>query len=231
MREIALDTETTGLNPGKGDRIVEIACVELRNHIPTGEMYQQYINPLRDMPDEAFRVHGLSAEFLADFPRFEDVSEDFLAFIGDDPLVIHNAEFDVRFLNAELARLDHPGIPMNRTIDTLHMARRKFPGAQASLDALCRRFGIDLSGREKHRAIIDTELLAQVYLELIGGSQPGLELAADNSGRDATGPVSTSGADTAPSVREPRPHAPSDAERTAHSRMLEKITEPVWLSN
>lgn len=229
MREIVLDTETTGLDPGTGDRVVEIACVELHNHIPTGETYQQYINPQRDMPEGAFRIHGLSAEFLAEYPVFAEIAEAFLEFIGGDPLVIHNAEFDIRFLNAELARLDRPGVPMSQTIDTVHMARRKFPGAQANLDALCRRFDIDLSPRDKgHAALVDTGLLAKVYLELIGGSQPGLELASD-TGRGQTGADGTAGGPGRPSqVHEPRPHAPSNDELAAHATLLEKINDPVW---
>lgn len=229
MREIVLDTETTGLDPATGDRVVEIACVELQNHIQTGESYQQYINPERDMPEGAFRIHGLSAEFLSGYPVFAEVADAFLDFIGGDPLIIHNAEFDIRFLNAELARIDRPGIPMSRTIDTVGMARRKFPGAQANLDALCRRFGIDLSPRDQgHAALVDTELLAKVYLELIGGSQPGLELAA-NAGRttDAGQSATTSGHSQVP-VREPRPHGPSDAELAAHAALLEKIDDAVW---
>lgn len=229
MREIALDTETTGLDPGTGDRVVEIACVELNNHIPTGETYQQYINPQRDMPEGAFRIHGLSAEFLAGFPVFADIADDFLEFIGNDPLVIHNAEFDIRFLNAELARMERPGIPMSQTIDTVHMARRKFPGAQANLDALCRRFDIDLSPRNKgHAALIDTELLAKVYLELIGGSQPGLELAADTARSEAIAGQGGGTSKHPAQVREPRPHAPSDKELEAHAALLEKISDPVW---
>ena len=164
MREIALDTETTGFDALKGDRIVEIGCVELFNHLPTGEVFHRYLNPERDMPEEAFKVHGLSAQFLADKPLFSAVAADFIAFIGDSPLVIHNAEFDMRFLNAELARLSLPTLPMSRSIDTVAMARKRFPGAQANLDALCRRFEIDNTHRTRHGALLDAELLADLVL-------------------------------------------------------------------
>ena len=169
MREIVLDTETTGLNPADGHRVVEIGCIELLNHVPTGRTFQKYINPERPMPAEAQAVHGLTDEFLADQPLMDEVIEDFLEFIGDDPLVIHNADFDMRFLNAELERLSRPALELGRAVDTVSMARRKFPGAQASLDALCRRFEIDNSGRSFHGALLDAQLLAEVYLELIGG--------------------------------------------------------------
>ena len=164
MREIVLDTETTGLDPANGDRVVEIGCVETMHHIATGESFHVYINPERDMPQEAFNVHGLSEEFLSDKPVFAEIIGDFMAFIGDAPLVIHNAEFDMRFLNAEFKKLGRPLLPRERAIDTVAMARRKFPGAQANLDALCRRFEIDLSRRDKHGALLDAELLADVYL-------------------------------------------------------------------
>ncbi|MBT3931852.1 MAG: DNA polymerase III subunit epsilon, partial [Rhodospirillaceae bacterium] len=179
MREIILDTETTGLDPASGDRIVEIGCVVAQHHIPTGETYHVYVNPERDMPIEAFNVHGLSEEFLSDKPVFAEVVAAFLEFIGDSQLVIHNASFDMKFLNAELKRLGFPVLPMERSTDTVALARRTFPGAQASLDALCRRFEIDLSRREKHGALLDAELLAEVYLQLRGGRQPDLALAGN----------------------------------------------------
>lgn len=181
MREIVLDTETTGLDPGDGHRIIEIGCVELMDHVPTGETYQVYLNPERDIPMESQRVHGLSAEFLADKPLFKDVVADFLAFIGDDRLVIHNAGFDIKFLNAELSRVRQPIIPFERAIDTIDIAKAKFPGSRYSLDELCRRFGVDLGGRNKHGALLDSSLLAQVYLELIGGRQTRLVLAPSDS--------------------------------------------------
>ena len=171
MREIVLDTETTGLDPAGGHRIVEVACLELLNHIPTGRTYQSNINPERDVPSDAIAVHGLSAEFLGDKPRFAEIADKLVEFIGDAPLVIHNAEFDVRFLNAEFQRLARPPLGGERVVDTLQMARQKFPGAPASLDALCRRFAIDNTTRTKHGAQLDTELLADVYLELIGGAR------------------------------------------------------------
>lgn len=184
MREIVLDTETTGFDPEAGDRIVEIGGVELFNHVPTGQTYHQYINPERSMPDDAFAVHGLGDDFLRDKPVFRDVAEAFLTFVGDAKLVIHNASFDMKFLNAELGWLSLPAIPFDRAVDTLAIARQKFPGSPASLDALCRRFGIDNSARTLHGALLDSEILAEVYLELIGGRQPDFGLA-----RAAAGPA------------------------------------------
>lgn len=177
LREIVLDTETTGLEPAEGHRIVEIAALELFNHVPTGRRLHRHVNPDRDMPEEAFRVHGLSEEFLRDKPRFAAIASELLEFIADARLVIHNAAFDIRFINAELALLGLPQISPDRAVDTLAIARRRFPGAQASLDALCRRFGIDNSARQLHGALLDCELLAEVYLELIGGRQPDLVLS------------------------------------------------------
>jgi DNA polymerase-3 subunit epsilon len=224
MREIVLDTETTGLDPAAGHRIVEIGAVELVNHVPTGHSRQIYINPERDMPAEAFAVHGLSAEFLTDKPVFAAIAADFLEFIGDATLVIHNAEFDLKFLNAELARLEKPALPAARAVDTVGMARRKFPGAQASLDALCRRFQIDLSDRALHGALKDARLLAEVYLELIGGRQADLALTAAAAVAAANVPA------TAHPQRPPRPHAPTPEEEAAHARFLEKLKDPVWAS-
>ncbi|MBF0323827.1 DNA polymerase III subunit epsilon [Magnetospirillum moscoviense] len=226
MREIVLDTETTGFDPLTGHRIVEIGCVELFNHLPTGGTYHQYLNPERDMPEEAFRVHGLSSQFLSDKPVFAEVVADFLEFLGDSKLVIHNAEFDMKFINAELARLGFPPIPMTRTIDTVLMARRKFPGAQANLDALCRRFEIDNTHRTHHGALLDSELLAEVYLQLIGGRQPGLELGASKGQRG--------GAADQPSqvdrpIRAARPHDASPEELEAHSAFIGKLKKPIWL--
>ena len=219
MREIVLDTETTGLDPHDGHRIVEVACIELVHHVVTGRIFHRYVNPERDTPEDALAVHGLTAEFLARQPPFAAVLDELLEFIGGDPLVIHNAEFDLAFLNAELARLDRGPITSG-FVDTLAIARRRFPGSPASLDALCRRFAIDLSGRVEHGAEIDCRLLAAVYLELLGGRQPGLEFAAP--------------ANLAPEIarvaRAPRPHAPSADELTAHLAMLKIITEPLWLA-
>ncbi len=180
MREIVLDTETTGFEPDQGDRIVEIGAVELWNHLPTGKTYHQYINPERSMPTSAFEVHGLGDEFLSDKPVFKNIAQDFLDFIKDSRLVIHNASFDMKFLNAELKWVNKPAIPMSQSLDTLAIARKKFPGSPASLDALCRRFGIDNASRTLHGALLDSEILAEVYLELIGGRQPGFGLDASS---------------------------------------------------
>jgi DNA polymerase III subunit epsilon len=177
MREIILDTETTGLDPLRGDRLVEIGCVEMVNHMPTGQTYHVYLNPERDMPQEAFAVHGLSAQFLSDKPLFAAVVEDFLAFIGDAPLVIHNASFDIGFINAELDRMSRAAIPRDRLVDTLTLARRKHPGVSNRLDDLCSRYAIDNSRRTKHGALLDAELLAEVYIDLIGARQSSLVLS------------------------------------------------------
>ena len=177
MREIVFDTETTGFEPGDGHRIVEIGCVELMDHFPTGRTLQFYLNPERDVPIESQRVHGLSAEFLADKALFAHVAEEFLEFLGDSPLVIHNASFDMKFINAELSRLGRPTLAMARTVDTIEIAKRKIPGARYSLDELCKRFGVDLTARTKHGALLDAQLTAEIYLELVGGRQRGLMLA------------------------------------------------------
>lgn len=221
MREIVLDTETTGLDPADGHRIVEIGCIELVNHMPTGRVFHRHVNPERDMPEEAYAVHGLSAEFLAKHPPFAAHAEEFIAFIGDGRLIIHNAEFDLKFLNAELRRLGKAALRCD-VEDTLALARRRFPGAQASLDALCRRFAIDLTARTKHGALLDCELLAAVYLELIGGRQPGLEFAADAA---LAGAVAV-----ARPIRPARPHAASADELAAHVAMLALLKAPIWLA-
>ncbi|HXQ53231.1 MAG TPA: DNA polymerase III subunit epsilon [Stellaceae bacterium] len=219
MHEIVLDTETTGLDPEAGHRIVEVACIELANHLPTGRVFHRYVNPEREVPAEAQLVHGLGTEFLAKHAPFAAVADAFLEFVADTPLVIHNAEFDLGFLNAELKRLERPRLA-NRAIDTVVLARRRFPGASASLDALCRRFAIDLSAREKHGARLDCELLAAVYLELVGGRQPGLDLAASGAGRRQS--------KLDRPVRPPRPHAPSAHEQAAHEAFLDKLSAPLW---
>jgi DNA polymerase-3 subunit epsilon len=177
MREIVLDTETTGLDPLRGDRLVEIGCVELVNHMPTGQIYHCYINPERDMPEEAFRVHGLSSDFLSDKPLFSAIVDEFLAFIGDAPLIIHNASFDISFINAELDRIARAAVSRERLVDTLLLARRKHPGVSNRLDDLCSRYAIDNSRRTKHGALLDAELLAEVYIDLIGARQSSLVLA------------------------------------------------------
>lgn len=214
MREIVLDTETTGLEPLEGHRIVEIGGVELFNHLPTGRTYHQYINPTRDMPDEAFAVHGISAEFLADKPVFARIGQEFLDFVGDAKLVIHNAAFDMKFLNAELGWAGLPLLSDHQAVDTLLIARKRFPGSPASLDALCRRFGIDNSAREKHGALLDSEILAEVYLELVGGRQPDLGLAGATRGRGGPGDAA---ADWRPRPRpEPLPPRLTAEEAAAH---------------
>lgn len=222
MREVVLDTETTGLDPDQGHRIIEVACVELQNHLPTGRYYQQYVHPERDMPEEAFQVHGLSAGFLAGYPVFADIAEGFLAFIADAPLVIHNAAFDLGFLNAELKAAGHRPLPFDRAIDTVALARRRFPGAQVSLDALCRRFEIDNSGRALHGALLDCQLLAEVYLELRGGRQPGFDLAG--AGTPAAGQAAAAERPKRP----PRPHAPTAPERAAHEVFVNRMSDPIW---
>ena len=181
MREIVLDTETTGLDPKDGHRIVEIGAVELYNHVPTGKVYHQYINPLISMPDQAFAIHGLSDEFLSDKPVFSEIANEFLYFIGSAKLVIHNAAFDIKFINAELKNIEQEEITFDRATDTLELARKKFPGSPASLDSLCRRFKIDNSARVVHGALLDSQILAEVYLELVGGKQPDFVLNVINT--------------------------------------------------
>ena len=226
-RELVLDTETTGLDPNTGDRIVEIGAVELINHMPTGRTYHQYINPERDMPQDAFEVHGLSSEFLSDKPVFKAIAQEFMEFVGTDKMVIHNASFDMKFLNAELKWAGHQVLPMEQAVDTLEIARRKYPGAQNSLDALCRRFGIDNSMREKHGALLDSEILAEVYLELLGGRQPDLVLS--------NAPV-TKVRDTSQQVHEksrarevPLASLLTDTEKAAHAAFVESLgDQAIW---
>lgn len=225
MREIVIDTETTGLDPRDGHRIVEIACIELIHHVPSGRKFHRYVNPERDIPEDALAVHGLTAEFLASQPCFAEIVEELAAFIGEDRLVIHNAEFDLAFINAELERLGRAPLAAP-FVDTLGVARRRFPGAPASLDALCRRFGIDLSGRDLHGAEIDCSLLASVYLELLGGRQPGLDFAI--AGAEEMSLQLEALAARPP--RPPRPHAPSVEELAAHQAMLAIIKTPLWLA-
>ena len=225
MREIVLDTETTGISPQDGHRLVEIGCLELFNHVATGKFFHTYINPERDMPEGAFRVHGLSEAFLSDKPKFSEVADDFLEFIGEDPLVIHNASFDMGFINAELKRIGRSSLPMARAIDTLEIARRKYPGAQNNLDALCRRFNVDNSGRTKHGALLDSELLAEVYLELMGGRQPGLVLQRELAAK--TGEKVARAARPAP-----LPSRLTDEEREAHDAFVASLGEnALWLSS
>jgi len=228
MREIVFDTETTGFEPSDGHRIVEIGLVELMEHLPTGKELRFYLNPEREVPIESQRVHGLSNEFLADKPLFAEVADEFLDFIGDAPLVIHNASFDIKFINAELARVGKPAIPLHRAIDTIEIARRKLPGARYSLDELCKRFAIDLSARTKHGALLDCQLTAQVYLELIGGRQRGLSLAPVEIAASASEGLG-------PARQRPAPLASlvTQDERTRHAAFIAKELgdKPVWLKN
>ncbi|MFQ6018964.1 MAG: DNA polymerase III subunit epsilon [Kiloniellaceae bacterium] len=221
MREIVLDTETTGLDPDAGHRIVEVACLELMYHIPTGKHFRKYVNPEREVPNEAQAIHGLTAAFLSEHPVFAEVAGALLEFIGDSRLIIHNAQFDLKFVNAELARLGLPPIDPARAVDTVALARQRFPGAQASLDALCRRFEIDNTARRFHGALLDCELLADVYLELRGGRQPGFDLDPAQRG------VPGAGGGERP-VRPARPHQPSAVERAAHEALLQRIKDPMW---
>ena len=220
MREIIFDTETTGLSPRDGDRLVEIGCVEMVNRFPTGRVFHQYINPERDMPIEAFNVHGLSSEFLRDKPRFAEIAEEFAAFIEGAVLVAHNAPFDMGFINAEFERLGMPTVGMERVVDTVAIARRKFPGAKASLDALCERFGISNAHRVKHGALLDAEILAEVYGELLGGKQTALVLDAAREERGADGAVA------APAKRpQPLPPRITPEEIAAHAAFVATLGE------
>lgn len=238
MREIVLDTETTGFEPAEGDRIVEIGAVELIGHVPTGRTYHQYINPMRSMPEGAFSVHGIGPDLmepprkpepgqvlLKDKPVFADVAQAFIDFIGDAKLVIHNAAFDMKFLNAELGWVNRPLLPMDQSLDTLAIARRRFPGSPASLDALCRRFGIDNSNRTLHGALLDSEILAEVYLELIGGRQPDFALSAQAEKKTAGG-----GDDWRPQPRaNPLPSRITEDEAAAHASFVEKLgDDALW---
>ena len=229
MREIVFDTETTGLSPGGGDRIVEIGCVEMFNRVETGRTFHSYFNPCRSMPSEAEAVHGLSDRFLSDKPNFHDRCEDLLEFIGDSPMVAHNASFDFGFINHELGQCGRPLVCTSRMVDTLVIARQKFPGAKHSLDALCTRFGVDRSQRIKHGALLDAQLLAQVYVELTGGRQIGLGLAdiiAEPIEQEMVTVTLVEQVDVA--IRAPRPHAPTEEELAAHASFLATIADPIW---
>ncbi len=230
MREIVFDTETTGLDPKTGDRMVEIGCIELINRVPSGETFHAYFNPQRDMPSAAEAVHGLSASFLSDKPLFAELAADLIGFLGDVPLVAHNASFDFGFLNAELQMIGMEPISLERMVDTVALARKRHPGAKLSLDALCTRYGIDRSHRVKHGALLDAELLAQVYVELTGGRQIGLELAADAAPADPRQDGSKENilARATGERREPRAHAASEEELARHKAFIEKIQAPVW---
>ncbi|OYU47978.1 MAG: DNA polymerase III subunit epsilon [Rhizobiales bacterium PAR1] len=223
MREIVLDTETTGLDPARGDRLVEIGCVEIVNRFLTGRVYHQYINPQRSMPIEAFNVHGLSEAFLADKPVFKDIADEFLAFIAEDTLVIHNASFDIGFLNHELKRLGKGPIAQSRVVDTLTLARRRHPGQQNSLDALCNRYGIDNSRRTKHGALLDSEILAEVYAELTGGKQSSLGLGSFGSEGESSGSSGLSAQARQEARILPEIHLISDVEIKKHRAFIAEM--------
>ncbi|TVS03216.1 MAG: DNA polymerase III subunit epsilon [Rhodobacteraceae bacterium] len=226
MRELVLDTETTGFEPAEGHRIVEIGAVELVNLMPTGRTYHQYINPERDMPQGAFEVHGLSEEFLRDKPVFSEIVDAFLEFVGAARLVIHNASFDIKFINAELDWVSRPHLPPEQAFDTLALARQKFPGSPASLDALCRRFGIDNSARTKHGALLDSEILAEVYLELLGGQQPDFALSSEP---DRAGAGSFTPRMPLPKRGKPLPTRLTEAESAAHQAFVAEMGDSaIW---
>ena len=225
MREIVLDTETTGLSPEKGDRVVEIGCVELFNHVPTGKTFQTYLNPERSMEMGAQEIHGLTDDFLKNQPIFLKIVDEFLSFIGESTLVIHNAEFDLAFMNSELNRIGRENIEFERAIDTLSIARKKFPGAQNSLDALCRRFDVDNSRRDLHGALLDSEILAEVYLELIGGKEPDLNLV--NQKKEDS--EKTTNTRRKPNKRDtPLKHGVSQAEEEKHLEFIQNLKTPIW---
>lgn len=222
-REIILDTETTGLSPKSGHRMVEIGCIEMIGGSRTGANFHEYINPLRDMPAEAERVHGISGDFLLDKPVFEDIAGELHKFLKEAHLVIHNAAFDMRFLNFEFERCDYAPISMEHVTDTLAIARNKFPGSPANLDALCRRFAIDLSTRTKHGALLDAELLAEVYIELTGGKQVGIDFTAQDESEDDAANAGNSSA-----ILPPRQFAVSPEERAAHDALVNQLSQPIW---
>lgn len=221
-RAVLFDTETTGLDPLTGDRVVEFAAIELENDLPTSRSFHRLIHPQRDIPDEVVRIHGITNEHVRDAPRFEEVVDDILAFLGDGPLIAHNAPFDIGFMNAELARVKRPALDRVRMVDTLVLAKARFPGMPNSLDALCRRFGIDLSERTRHNALLDCKLLAEVYVELTGGRQRGLALADD---AQAALPVAVY---AAAGPRTPRLIVPSAIELAAHEAFVNRLKEPIW---
>ncbi len=221
MREIVIDTETTGLNPFEGDKIVEIGCVEMINHVPTNKVFHKYINPQRDIPEEVIKIHGITEEFLKDKPTFAEIADEFLDFISSDNLVIHNAAFDMSFINSELVAINKKPIDMQRVIDSLAIARHKFPGDKASLDSLCKKFGIDNSHRTKHGALLDAELLSEVYLELVGGREPSLVMSSfkkQNLEKNKT---------LEKNYKE-RYFKASEEELEKHRNFLNKLKNPVW---
>lgn len=226
LREIVFDTETTGLSPQEGDKLVEIGAVELINHIPTGRTYHQYINPERDVPEEVVKVHGLTYDFLKNYPKLHEIAKDFIDFVGDDGiLVAHNASFDINFINYEFKHKGFPVYPQDRVVDTLEIARAKFPGARNNLDALCRRFNIDNSARTKHGALLDAELLSEVYLELLGGAEPTMSLESGQTVENKSENTKTQNI-----YREPRNFPLSEQEIQEHEEFLKNnITDAIWL--
>jgi len=224
LREIVFDTETTGFDPHQGDKLVEIGAIELINHIPTGRTYHQYINPLRDVPEDAFKIHGLSTEFLKNYPRFSEIAKDFLSFVGDDGIMVaHNAPFDMSFINYELKHNGFDTLNNHEVIDTLEIAKSKFPGARNNLDALCHRYNIDNSKRTKHGALLDAELLAEVYLELLGGAEPSMNLSVEVQKTQEVNTVQNK-------VYQVRHFDITQEEEQAHQNFLEnKIKEAIWL--
>lgn len=219
MREIVIDTETTGFDPKDGHRLIDIGCVELLNLVPTGKTFQRYVNPQRSIPEEAVRVHGLTSDFLQSYPVFSAIAHDFLDFISDSPLIAHNAEFDMRFINFELLSAGLDPIPMKRAVDTLQLARARFPGSPNTLDALCKRLGVDNSDRTQHGALLDSKILASVYLELRGGRQTGLDFVANPSRSQLSREKKT---------RPPRSFPASPEELEAHHAFLKSLKEPIW---
>ena len=230
MREIVFDTETTGLDHKTGDRMVEIGCIEMVNRVATGQTFHAYYNPDRDMPSAAEAVHGLSAAFLSDKPRFHEQVDELLAFIGDAPLVAHNASFDFGFLNAELEIAGRDPVSLDRMVDTIAIAKRRHPGAKLTLDALCTRYGIDRSHRIKHGALLDAELLAQLYVELTGGRQIGLELAAGEVGGDDSVVGMPARPERQREFRPPRPHSASEEELARHRAFIGRMDGAIWNS-
>lgn len=226
-RSVLFDTETTGLDPLQGHRVIEVAALELENDLPTGRHFHALVQPDRDIPEDAARIHGITADKLVGKPRFGEIVEGLLAFFAEGKLVAHNAPFDFGFVNAELARLGRPSLDPARMVDTLALAKARFPGLPNSLDALCRRFGIDLSERTSHNALLDCRLLAEVYVELTGGRQRGLSLGAEAGGAQQPLPVASYAA-TGP--RTPRPVVPTEAERAAHAAFVARLREPLWLA-
>jgi DNA polymerase-3 subunit epsilon len=222
-RQVVLDTETTGLDPLLGDRVLEVAAIEIVNLMPTGRTWHRLIDPEREVPPESTRIHGFTTEMLRGKPKFVEILDELLAFLGDSPIVAHNAPFDFGFLDAELTRAGRPALDRARMVDSLELAKRRFPGLPNNLDALCRRFGIDNSMRTSHNALLDVQLLAQVYLELMGGRQPGLLLAAA-----VAAPALVAGGG-AVHARAPRPILPTEAELAAHAEFLKRLKDPLWL--